>query len=178
VPETLLQPGDLIFRMGRGHESRIVRLLDSRSDYSHVGLIDKAGSAVYVIHAVPDGEGLTGTVRRDTLADFAAPESALAVAVFRVDERWREVALDAVRRARSYLEKHLPFDSAFDLETADALYCTELVWRAYEESGLDLVGDRLVRPRIPWLAGLVILPSGLRASPVLQRVFSKGDPAQ
>jgi hypothetical protein len=45
-----------------------------------VGLVDRLDETVSVIHAFPDGGWLNGTIRRDTLAEFARRGSATRIA--------------------------------------------------------------------------------------------------
>jgi hypothetical protein len=162
------QDGDLIFRRGTGNLSRMVLSTDPDSLYSHVGLVSLDGSEVWVIHATP-GESFTEKtpVQRETLAEFLAPEKAQAAAVARIVEG-PAVAERATRAANRYFDRRLPFDADLDLDTNTALYCTELVWKAYLEGGVDLVEDRRYRSR--FLGSEVLLPSGILESPGIQMI--------
>jgi len=166
-----LRTGDLIFRRGRSRESLVITLLDSGSPFSHAGLIDKTGGTVSVIHVLPGSpEHYRNRVRRERLSDFTAPRVASAVAVYRVRPAYRDHAERAVQAAASYLARRIAFDDEFDAGSAEKLYCTELVWRAYGETGLDLIDGRL-RPAVSHLApGTYVLLSALMESPYLTEV--------
>jgi len=112
---------------------------DRRSPFSHVGLIWKTPSGCWVIHvSVAEVPGAPDVVRTDSVAFFLSKGRAAAYAVLRHRSATPEQLETVVQAARRYAERALPFDGALDLDTSDRLYCTELVWRAYREAGLDL----------------------------------------
>jgi MoaA/NifB/PqqE/SkfB family radical SAM enzyme len=78
-------------------------------------------------------------------------------------------AMFALRYAR---ERRL-FDGDFRLETPGRLYCSELVWRAFREAGIDLVEGRFSRLELPLRRGDFILPSAFTTSPHLGLVLRK-----
>lgn len=147
--------GDLIFRRGRSMVSRAVLSVDGRSDFSHVGIAIRTKDRVVVVHATPPEDTFPGGVISESLDSFLRPKAASAAAVFRL--RSFEAAAGAALNALRYARTHTPFDSEFDLSTEEAVYCTELVWRAYLEAGVDLAG----RP----FKEHYLLPSRLLASP-------------
>lgn len=153
-------PGDLIFRRGRSLVSRAVLSMDGKSEYSHVGIVVSDGASIAVVHALPPEEENPGGVVAESLPAFLAPELASAAAVYR--PRDSGVGVRAAARAWTYARPRRPFDSGFDLSTPDAVYCTELVWRAYLEEGVDLVG-RDFHDRY-------LLPSRLLSSPELRLI--------
>ncbi len=169
-----LETGDLIFRTGRSRESRVVMLFDRGVPYSHVGLVQKTeDGAAYVIHVVPgSAEEGRNLVRREPLAVFLTPEAARAAAVYRPTPPHRHHAEQAAEKAAAYHAARLAFDDDFDAATAEALYCTELVWRAYREAGLDLTGGKLSRRALPFARGAYVLPSTLLRSPHLRKVYA------
>ena len=153
-PSTVV-PGDLVFRRGRSMISRAVLSIDGKSEYSHVGIALSKGR---IVHAVPPEQNNPGGVMVDALETFLAPELASAAAVYRP----RNPALGVRAAARAWKYARTPFDSGFDLSTPGAVYCTELVWRAYREEGIDLAG-RDFEERY-------LLPSRLLASPDLRLI--------
>lgn len=157
IEPSAVSPGDLVFRRGRSLVSRAVLSVDGRSEYSHVGIVASAGTSTEVVHAIPPEEGKPGGVVAEPLESFLAPELASAAAVYR--PRDSRVGVRAAARAWTYARPRRPFDSGFDLSTPGAVYCTELVWRAYLEEGVDLVG-RDFHDRY-------LLPSRLLSSPEL-----------
>lgn len=126
-----LQPGDVVLRHGSGLWSSIFARLNSRDTrFSHAGIVVRDGADWYVIHAEADDFGRNGTVRRDAWDVFAGQARQLAVLRVRgagAAERTAEAAATMHRDA-------LPFDFSFDLTRLDAVYCSELVWRALSEA--------------------------------------------
>jgi hypothetical protein len=156
-------PGDLIFRRGRSLVSRAVLAVDGGSEYSHVGLISIVDGKAWVLHAIPPEEpAQKGGVIAEPLSVFLAPEKATAAGLYRV--RTAGAAAAAERVAWGFVRAHIPFDSAFDLSTPNELYCTEMVWRAYREGGIDLA------PPVPGRQEKYLLPGRLLQSPYLRRI--------
>lgn len=69
--------------------------------------------------------------------------------------------VDLAERASHYTLRYerdrVEFDSALELESGGAKYCTELVWRAYLESDVDLFVDRSGLTRVPFLGNAIII---------------------
>ena len=168
-----LRAGDLVFRRGESLTSRMVLTADPRSAYSHVGILYAGEDGLLVIHAIPGDDFSTPTpLRVEPLASFT--EAASAVGVRRLGEAEATVyAEDAARIALSYARDSVLFDAGFSLQSSEAMYCTELVWRAYREAGLDLVDGVFDDLRIPLGDGPYILPSSLLGSPYLTDVLSR-----
>lgn len=154
--------GDLIFRRGRSLVSRAVLAVDGGSEYSHVGLISVIAGQVWVLHTVPPEEPeQRGGALAEPLSVFLSPDNATAAGLYRPRHSG---AAAAERAAWRFVHAHIPFDSAFDISTPRELYCTELVWRAYREAGIDLA------PPDPERKENYLLPSRLLRSPYLQRI--------
>lgn len=165
-PETLLlhevievREGDLLFRAGRGWRSAIVRSA-SNSMLTHVGVVDLAEEGqAYVIHAAPAEGKQEGKVRRQSLREFVGQESASALIVYRPN--LEEASLRrAVRAAEGYAKSGISFDDDFNLASDDALYCTELIWKAFLDAGVDL---QLIRTEVtfPGMTGEYIFPEDI-----------------
>jgi hypothetical protein len=163
VAPELFASGDLLFRQGRSLVSRAVLAADGGSEYSHVGIVSVIGGRIWVIHSAPAEEpGERDGVAADPIATYLAPEKASAAALYR--PRDRAAAITAERAAWKFAEARLPFDSDFDLASADKLYCTELVWRAYRSAGVDLA------PGVGQGRERYLLPSRLLKSSDLERI--------
>lgn len=137
--DKLLMDGDLIFRKGLGFFSDIFRSVGAeKSDYSHIGIIKKENGIIFVIHTEANELTGIGEAQKIPLEEFISDRNASSGAVYRVETANSYQKESAVKSALRYIELKTPFDSDFDLETADRLYCTELVWRAYKSCGIDL----------------------------------------
>jgi hypothetical protein len=172
VPSDRLLAGDLVFRLGRSFGSQAVISVDPMSSYSHVGIL-AAGEDTnwYVIHVMPQAVTDANPVRLQPLSEFISTDQAAAFAFYRFEGSDREhVRAVAVANARTYYANGVVFDSQFDLSTDNAMYCTELVWKAYLAAGVDLLDGRLDALEGPFFSGLYVLPSTLQKSSVLASV--------
>lgn len=175
--EANLRSGDILFVRGVGLLSRAVLEVDAASRFSHVGLVVRLGSVTSVIHAAPGGSlGREAEIRIEPISVVLS--RVRAAAVYRLREDDEALGERAAVIARSYLREHRLFDADFRLDTAKALYCTELVWRAYLEAGFDLFDGKTDEITFPLIGRRsCLLPSRFLTSPHLQlihRFHSKG----
>jgi hypothetical protein len=137
-----IREGDLIFRIGTEWQGVVVRELNA-SDYSsagtedpytHVGILSGKAGHWHVVHNTPSEKpGVADGVVEDDLAFFMAPERARGIAIYRVseDEKTRTAAV-AFARARLGAPFFLTEDDT------EGNYCTTLVWKAWQQAGIDL----------------------------------------
>ena len=156
-----LREGDLLFRAGRGWRAEVVRTA-SNSILTHVGIVDVADDGqVYIIHAEPPEGSRAGRVRRQSLEVFAGSQQATALIAYRpaLTEKVLSRAVSAARRASDLA---LPFDDEFDLKSDEAMYCSELIWKAFVEAGVPL---KLVQTHItfPGKTGYYLMPEDIMA---------------
>lgn len=154
------QAGDIVFLNGTSLRSRAVRLLQGYStDYSHVGIVTIDRGVVSVVHADPHA----GKVVRQPWDVIASGGEYSGGAIYRATTFDRDVTRTVCAAATRWAEDEMPFDSDFDLATADRQYCTELVWRAYQNAGIELRSGTKDAPGY-------LLPDRLLDSPNLQQV--------
>ncbi|MEO1391284.1 MAG: hypothetical protein AAFV90_00055 [Cyanobacteria bacterium J06634_5] len=82
----------------------------------------------------------------------------------------KAIANAAAKAAKAYAKAAAPFDASFDLATAERVYCTELIWRAYLTAGIDLSDQGLEQFSFPF-SGQYLTPDALSKSASLQPVY-------
>lgn len=172
--EGQLREGDIIFRRGKDAVSEAVLGLDPLTVYSHVGVVVFRGSEPMVVHAVPAEEpGEENVVKLEPATRFLAADRSSGMAVYRLHEVSNDASESAAktvtREALRLAQSNTPFDNAFNLDTPDQLYCTELVWHIYRKARIDLAPTPPHMRFLLW-SGRYIPPSTLQASPLIERV--------
>ena len=128
-------PGDILFMDGISLRSRAVRFIEGYStDYSHVGVIVMESGVPFVIHADPT----LGHVVKERWDVVLSPNQILGGAVYRLRNAQPKVIGTVVTEVNQFARDHVPFNSHFDQNATNRLYCTQLVWRAYDDAGVDL----------------------------------------
>jgi hypothetical protein len=159
-PSNCWHSGDILFLDGTSIRSRLVRLAEGYStDYSHVGIIVLEDGVPFVVHADP----AAGMVIKQRLDIVLSSGQFCGGALYRIKPNHGAVIRAACATANLWAQEKLPFNSQFDLESRDRLYCTELVWRAYLSGGIDLCDGMATKHRY-------LLPAQLLASPELRYV--------
>lgn len=164
--------GDLVFRKGRSVESQVVLIADRKSSYSHVGVVYMLNNIPYVINAVPDksSDGIA-YIKMEKLSVFFSAENASIGSVFRLKKQFTNMAELATLEAKSFYDAKIVFDDAFDMDSDNKLYCTELVWKAFKMVGIDLIQGKFDKLFLPFVKGFVILPSSLLHSSSIEEIY-------
>ena len=165
MPNTVaLRSGDIILAGGVSLQSRLVRSMTHDNTYSHVGIIEVTPDGVFVLHAAPKGAGDGGfgdRAARLRLDLFLAERGYVTARVLRLrreHERSKQIAQDAVAYAVGYIEQAVPFDHAYDLGEHQRLYCSELVWLAYQRADYTWPDTLYTDQSLTMANGPVILP--------------------
>lgn len=156
--------GDLVLRSGYGVESRVVTER-AHSAFSHIGIVycDSTSGEWLVLHAVP-GEDDPELVKAEPVALFYSPERARNGAWLRIDCS-DSIAREAVLYALNKVNNRCLFDNNYLLADSSQLYCTELVWRAYMQQGIDISsGKRHAVPSFFCKEGECIFPNDIEQS--------------
>jgi hypothetical protein len=177
APAPQLQSGDLVFQTSRSRQSAAIQAA-THSPLSHVGLVEVTREGVFVVEAVQP-------VKRTPFAQWRERGEGARVLVLREPRAGPAEREAVLREARRHLGK--PYDARFGWGD-DALYCSELVHKAYargaglrlgrlerlESLDLKALGPALRERyggRVP--LGLQLLtPASLAADPALQVVHS------
>lgn len=139
-----LAPGDLLFKgAATGVGTRVAAdwsLGDKR--WGHIGIVVPGpDGALEVVHADTGAPGEGGEVRQVPLATFLSDVSDLGVYTIDLEGPARRAYLAYAQAAVGK-----PFDHGFSLADDDALYCSELVWRALSAGlGKDAVPEKSTR---------------------------------
>lgn len=121
----VLAPGDLVLHSSRSAQSAALRAATG-SRWTHVGLVFRRDGRWEVLEAVQPVRWtpLDAWVRRGIDGDVVA---------LRYDEPFDAQRLQ--KAAEAWLDR--PYDLLFQWSD-DTIYCSELVWKAYHEQGIDL----------------------------------------
>lgn len=132
VPVREIREGDLIFREGKGVISEAMKRLSLKdSRYSHAGIIHFLNDEPYVIHAMGGEYNPLGKIRIEKLSAFCTPEICYGFGIYRTDFTSAEIQ-QFIRVAEDFRQKQLIFDTDFDLDSDDKLYCTELIYKTIQ----------------------------------------------
>lgn len=124
-----LQSGDLIFRHGRGFISdALMSFSRHEHKYSHAGIVVVEDGIPCVIHAIGGEENKSNKLKKDLLSVFCNPASAHSFGIYRLDASPEEKN-KICSAAENYYKDGLEFDTDFDLNTDNRMYCTEFVWK-------------------------------------------------
>lgn len=164
IPTHLFRNGDILLVCGKTWRSKLVNLVDDGdSAFTHSGIIRVIDGVPHVIHASPETE----LVQMERAEVFLSPEKVDRASLFRVRED-PAAATEASLNALKYYEERVHFDSAFDGEDHGSLYCTELIWIAYEQAGIDLADGLWYCVSNPVINRRLLLPNSLSRSPLLE----------
>ncbi|MEW5743160.1 MAG: YiiX/YebB-like N1pC/P60 family cysteine hydrolase [Myxococcota bacterium] len=132
-PEVTLQTGDVVLQTSKSSRSALIRKA-SASPYSHVGLVERTPQGVFVLEAVQP-------VSRTPLAKWVKRGVGGTVTVLRPKGLAGSTLEKVVAVAKAQLGK--PYDARYRWDD-EALYCSELVVKAFEEGAGVTVGKQEV----------------------------------
>lgn len=133
IEKAQLQTGDIILRRGFGLVSTmILRLMNEKHEVTHIGVIINQNDSIKVAHALSSSVSNQDGLRFQNLDDFIYHSHDSSVIVSRL-KNIDSINLQKVfNQLEFYLEKQLPFDHKFDYSDTTEHYCSELIWRIYE----------------------------------------------
>jgi uncharacterized protein YycO len=129
--EPRLKTGDIVLQTSTSKMSKPIREA-THSPYSHVGLVEVSPDGVFVIEAI-------NPVSRTPFAQWRKRGEAGKITVERLKSLSPETASRVLDVAKGWLGR--PYDVRFS-KGDGALYCSELVTRAFEEGAQVTVGAR------------------------------------
>jgi hypothetical protein len=134
-----LHDGDIIFHTSRSAQSRAIQQA-THSKYSHMGIVFVRDGKPYVYEAIQ-------TVRYTPLDQWVARGDGGHYVAKRLQDAEHRLTPQAVARLRQAASRFQgkPYDLTFEWSD-DRIYCSELVWKIYEQ-GLGVQVGRLQRLR-------------------------------
>lgn len=134
-----LKEGDLVFRRGRGFWSETFSDR-AGSNLSHVGVLIREQHGWAVVHAEADDLSLIGGVQSTPLAEFLTGTVLRHIRRIQMSEESHEKFVIDIRQ---HLKRQTPFDTSLSLDdNAQRVYCSELIWSAAQQAGIDLARPR------------------------------------
>lgn len=151
--------GDILLRRGTGLTSRLVLAADLSGNYSHVGLAVEYNGEIMALHSVP-GEAKEGEeeyVKIETLEEFFAPDKSVLNLVLRTPLSSDTLNIVANEALKYYRRKTI-FDHSYSLNDDEKLYCSELIFLAFNSVGFDVTDGHYSELKSKVILGRVILP--------------------
>lgn len=139
-----MQSGDIILRKGHGSVSDIIdNMYPTGYHLSHCGVVIRDPDSLYVIHTVSSELSMGDGVQTEHIDKFVRESVRNSIMLVRpkADSLTRCRIADATK---SFLNKKIPFDNAFDISDTTQFYCTELIYQSYRKVyGRDMFPERL-----------------------------------
>lgn len=157
-----VRSGDVVLLEGTSWRGRIVRFLNSKSDFSHVGVVKIEEGKVFLLHADPK----LGCVQEEIHHLFQRCRFLDAVVLRPKDAA---AAFEAVSFCSRAVSRHTRFNDSFRYLQGSGFYCTEFVLMAYESAGTHILSGIQ--------KGAIIFPEQLLGSDALAKA-QKEEPNQ
>lgn len=134
---TLLAHGDLVLRLGRDDLSKMFARLNVRNPkYAHCGVAFSTPKGFWVYHVIAGAAHPEGTVVIEPLSSFVSAKDIEQWAIIRYDFTPNQKALFLQNIQDDYRRK-ISFDKDFDLATDQAMYCSEMIYKAIIKATAD-----------------------------------------
>ena len=124
-----IKNGDLIFVGAQTEElsgaiSRVTKISE-KTNFDHVGLIEKTSDSIFVLHAAPMGGS-----QREEIHHFytSQTEKKNKIVIYRLQKKYQATIPNAITKAKTMLGK--PYNWLYILND-DELYCSDFVERAF-----------------------------------------------
>lgn len=168
--ESELQGGDIVFRRGKGIESKAVLYADGGL-FSHVGIVVEYQGRKMIIHSVPweqEHKDDEDKMKMDSIKGFFSHERAVVGAICRPIDSL--VCKQSAKYAIELFHNGILFDHDYDSSDTSKLYCTELLTFIYKKCGRKLVESDGHDVNFPLIKHKVILPSDIYNSKQLKLI--------
>ncbi|MEM0999388.1 MAG: YiiX/YebB-like N1pC/P60 family cysteine hydrolase [Bacteroidota bacterium] len=130
LDQSILKDGDLILRHSKGFVSdAILSFSTDDPQYSHSGIIKMVNGKAHVYHATGGEENASNKMKLDPISLYCHPAAVFKFGIFRYDLAPEEMA-DFMRIMDRYYAAGVEFDTDFDMETDNKMYCSEMIYKA------------------------------------------------
>lgn len=138
----LIQDGDVILRHGYGLVSDLITETLAE-EVSHCAILVKDSSGINVIHSVSQSLSDYDGVQMQNLKRFINDSKKNSVVVMRYKFSENDDKSLIGKKARSYLDKKIPFDNNFDINDSSQFFCSELLWKVFLDAyGADVLKNK------------------------------------
>ncbi len=129
-----LKTGDIVFQQSYSNQSKAIALA-THSKYSHIGLVIETDTGMVVYEAVQP-------VKISTVQNFKNSSKDSVFAVKRLINT-SKLTVENSNKLNAYLNAQIGknYDILFNWNDKE-MYCSELVWKAYAEIGIELCKPR------------------------------------
>lgn len=166
------QAGDLLLVNVETERARLLKTLLPDTAFSHVGIVgQEVDDNPLVYHCLPAASGRSG-MQRIPVDQFLLLGQGFGHTHLRLRNEAELLGARAAARAENYHKDQIAFDSMFQLWSEKALYCSEMVWRAYLHAGMDLLNGKFTALQLLGTESPFILPDDLAQSEHLELIGS------
>ncbi len=134
VAKNFVRSGDIVLRSGKDELSKFFARLNTKNQsYSHCGVAIEAEGQVYIYHIIRSEIEGQSDVRKELFSDFTNSKYNHGFAVIRNNISVAENDSFCSTIKYFYRQK-IQFDTKFDLESDDKMYCSEMIFKALIQS--------------------------------------------
>lgn len=130
----LTQSGDLITRTGKDFTSQTFRQFSRKDNtYSHCGIVSIEQDTVFVYHAIGGEFNPDQKLVKEPIENFCNVLENVGFGLFRfsLNSQHQQALNNIVQR---YYQQGLMFDTKFDLQSNERMYCSEFVSKAFSKA--------------------------------------------
>jgi len=130
-----LKTGDIMLRRGYGFVSTmILKMMDEDYDVTHLGIVVKQNDTIKIAHALSSSVSNQDGLRLQAIDSFVHNSHDQTILVTRLKNIDSLQQNRIVKEIDYYYKKQLPFDNSFNYKDTTEHYCSELIWRIYENN--------------------------------------------
>ena len=134
---SILRSGNVLLRTGLGADSYMFAQMNRKDKtYSHCGIVMVENGFPFVYHAIGGEDNPDQRLRRDSAHVFLSPLHNQGFGVVAFDFK-KEETRKLVEVVHQFYKARPKFDMNFDLNTDDALYCSEFVYKSLTKATAD-----------------------------------------